>query len=100
MVEYDPVDTELVLLTPESEGICQQGSHEYRVWDAIKTRGKLPVKELPVSRFFNLGTHDQAPRSMAVSTIATSVHATSDLQALRESLVLTLPKLARALRSD
>jgi phenylalanyl-tRNA synthetase alpha chain len=48
MIVYETIDTELVLLTPESEGICANGSHEYRVWDAVKSKGKVTIKELPV----------------------------------------------------
>jgi len=48
MVEYDTSTTDQVALTQEAETICQEGSHEYKVWDAIKTKGKLTIKELLV----------------------------------------------------
>jgi phenylalanyl-tRNA synthetase alpha chain len=48
MVEYDTKDTELVLLTTEGKTICDEGSHEYKVWDAVRRKGKLSIKELPV----------------------------------------------------
>jgi phenylalanyl-tRNA synthetase alpha chain len=48
MVEYDTKDTELVLLTTEGKMICDEGSHEYKVWDAVRRKGKLSIKELPV----------------------------------------------------
>jgi phenylalanyl-tRNA synthetase alpha chain len=49
MVEYDTQEKEIVLLTEESERICEEGSHEYKVWDAVRRKGKLSIKELPVS---------------------------------------------------
>lgn len=49
MVEYQTKDAERVLLTPESEGIVEHGSHEFKVWKAIKEAGKIPIKELPAS---------------------------------------------------
>jgi phenylalanyl-tRNA synthetase alpha chain len=50
MVVYDTKDTEVLLLTKEAEDICDKGSHEYRVWDAVRQRGKVPIKQLAVSR--------------------------------------------------
>ncbi|KAF2669248.1 hypothetical protein BT63DRAFT_446901 [Microthyrium microscopicum] len=47
MVEYDTKDSEIVILTPEAEGICEQGSHEYKVWDAVRKQGKVEIAELP-----------------------------------------------------
>lgn len=49
MVEYKPIDTEIVLLTPEGQSICDEGSHEWKVWDAIKRQGKIEMKDLIVS---------------------------------------------------
>ncbi|KAF1981911.1 phenylalanyl-tRNA synthetase-like protein alpha chain [Aulographum hederae CBS 113979] len=46
MVEYTTQDSEHVLLTPEAEGICKDGSHEYKVWAAVKKNGRVAVKEL------------------------------------------------------
>lgn len=48
MVEYKSINTDKVALTPEAEGIVEQGSHEFRVWKAIKERGSVTMKELPV----------------------------------------------------
>lgn len=48
MLTYDTNDTEQVLLTGEGQTICDEGSHEYKVWDAVQQKGKLPLKELPV----------------------------------------------------
>jgi hypothetical protein len=48
MVLYETNDTELVLLTQEALTICEDGSHEYKVWDAVKRLGKIAVKDLPV----------------------------------------------------
>lgn len=49
MVTYETKDTEQVLLTPEAQGICDEGSHEYKVWDAVRKNGKIEIKELAVS---------------------------------------------------
>lgn len=49
MVEYKNIDTELVLLTAEGQQICDEGSHEWKVWNAVKTKGKLEMKDLTVS---------------------------------------------------
>jgi len=48
MIEYDTKEKEIVLLTPESEQICAEGSHEYKVWDAVRRKGRIAIKELPV----------------------------------------------------
>jgi phenylalanyl-tRNA synthetase alpha chain len=55
MVEYDTKEKEVVLLTEESERICDEGSHEYKVWDAVRRKGKISIKELPVSIMFPIG---------------------------------------------
>ncbi|USP76234.1 Phenylalanine--tRNA ligase alpha subunit [Curvularia clavata] len=47
MVEYKSLDSEKVLLTPESEGIVAEGSHEFKVWKLVKDRGSVPIAELP-----------------------------------------------------
>lgn len=46
MVAYNTIDNELVLLTPEGQEICENGSHEYKVWKAIKDHGKLELPAL------------------------------------------------------
>jgi len=38
MVEFEKRDKELVLLTKEGETICNEGSHEYKVWDVVKKK--------------------------------------------------------------
>lgn len=48
MLLYETQDSEKVLLTSEGQSICDEGSHEYKVWDAVQQKGKLPLKELPV----------------------------------------------------
>ena len=48
MVEYKTNDAEQAELTPEAESIVADGSHEFRVWAAVKEAGKIPIKELPV----------------------------------------------------
>ncbi|KAF2151727.1 hypothetical protein K461DRAFT_226959 [Myriangium duriaei CBS 260.36] len=46
MVAYDTQDREKVVLTAEGQAIRDQGSHEYKVWDAVHKKGKMPLKEL------------------------------------------------------
>lgn len=48
MLVYDTRDSEKVVLTPEGQTICDEGSHEYKVWEIVQQKGKLPLKELPV----------------------------------------------------
>lgn len=48
MVEYKAMDSEKVGLTPESEGIVENGSHEFKVWKAVKEAGSILIKDLPV----------------------------------------------------
>lgn len=48
MVTYETNDSEQAILTPEAEAIVAEGSHEFKVWDAVKKAGKIPIKELPV----------------------------------------------------
>ena len=50
MVEYETKDEEQALLTSEAEAIVADGSHEFKVWDAVRQAGKIPIKELPVGR--------------------------------------------------
>lgn len=48
MVEYEKLDTEEVHLTPEGEGIAENGSHEARVFEAVKSATEgLKLKDLP-----------------------------------------------------
>ena len=51
MLVYETQETEQVLLTKEGQMIHDEGSHEYKVWDAVQQKGKLPLKELPVGAF-------------------------------------------------
>ncbi|KAF2196077.1 hypothetical protein GQ43DRAFT_476644 [Delitschia confertaspora ATCC 74209] len=46
MVQYETSDREDVILTKEAQTIVEEGSHEFKVWDAVKKNGGLPVKEL------------------------------------------------------
>jgi phenylalanyl-tRNA synthetase alpha chain len=48
MVEYKSLNSDRVALTPESQDIVERGSHEFRVWKAIKEAGNVSIKELPV----------------------------------------------------
>ncbi|KAF2767844.1 hypothetical protein EJ03DRAFT_328863 [Teratosphaeria nubilosa] len=45
MVGYDTLDKEEVVLTQEGQQIVDEGSHEYKVWDAVKKAGKLSLKD-------------------------------------------------------
>ncbi|ERF70038.1 hypothetical protein EPUS_03590 [Endocarpon pusillum Z07020] len=48
MVEYEKLDTEEVHLTPEGEGIAENGSHEARVFEAVRSALEgLKIKDLP-----------------------------------------------------
>ena len=49
MVEYKSIDAEIVLLTAEGQSICDEGSHEWKVWNAVKSKGKIEMKDLQVS---------------------------------------------------
>jgi hypothetical protein len=55
MIEFDALDTEVVLLTKEAEDICDKGSHEFRVWDLVRQRGRVPIKQLTVRPFLAAG---------------------------------------------
>lgn len=48
MITYETEEKEEVQLTAEGQQICNEGSHEYKVWEAVKAKGELPLKELPV----------------------------------------------------
>lgn len=48
MVTYTTQDQEQVLLTDEGKEICAAGSHEFKVWDAVRKAGKIDMKELAV----------------------------------------------------
>ncbi|KAF1816699.1 hypothetical protein P152DRAFT_454921 [Eremomyces bilateralis CBS 781.70] len=47
MVQYDTNDTELVFLTDEARTICAEGSPEFKVWEAVRRKGKITIKDLP-----------------------------------------------------
>ncbi|SMY18795.1 unnamed protein product [Zymoseptoria tritici ST99CH_1A5] len=49
MVGYDTNDTEQVILTGEGQQICDEGSHEYKVWEAVKKAGRLGLKDPALS---------------------------------------------------
>lgn len=48
MVTYQTSDSEQAVLTKEGQTICDEGSHEWKVWDVVKRNGKVAIKELPV----------------------------------------------------
>lgn len=48
MVVYKSLDREVVGLTKEAEGIVEEGSHEFKVWKAVRDAGRVAIKELPV----------------------------------------------------
>nr|POE68865.1 phenylalanine--trna ligase alpha subunit [Quercus suber] len=45
MLTYDTNDNEEVVLTSEGQQICDEGSHEWKVWDAVKMSGRLSLKD-------------------------------------------------------
>lgn len=45
MVAYDTNDSEEVVLTTEGQQICDEGSHEWKVWDIVKKSGRLSLKD-------------------------------------------------------
>lgn len=49
MVVYETNDQEQVILSKEGEQIANEGSHEFKVWEAVKRRGQVTIKELQVS---------------------------------------------------
>lgn len=50
MIEYKPVEREEAVLTPEAEGIVENGSHEAKVFEAVRQAvDGLKISELPVS---------------------------------------------------
>lgn len=48
MIQYETHDTEEVVLTAEGQQIVDEGSHEYKVWDAVRKAGKLSLKDQTV----------------------------------------------------
>ena len=57
MVEYTTQDSEVVALTEEGQQICNEGSHEYKVWDAVRKSGRLSLKDPAVRSLLNNGHH-------------------------------------------
>jgi phenylalanyl-tRNA synthetase alpha chain len=48
LIEYQQIDREEAILTPEAEGIVKNGSHEARVFEAVRSaKGGLKIKDLP-----------------------------------------------------
>lgn len=51
IVIYKQIDREEALLTPEAEGIAAQGSHEAKVFEAVRQAVEgLKIADLPVRR--------------------------------------------------
>ena len=48
MIVYETSEREIAILTDEARTIVAEGSHEFKVWHAVKRNGSLPLKELPV----------------------------------------------------
>ena len=49
MVTYEAIDQEIAILTPEAEGIAANGSHEAKVFEAVRNAIEgLRIAELPV----------------------------------------------------
>ncbi|QDS70049.1 hypothetical protein FKW77_004141 [Venturia effusa] len=56
MITYETLNSENVVLEKEGQSICDNGSHEFIVWRAVKEAGKIAIKELgtvagPSSKF-------------------------------------------------
>jgi phenylalanyl-tRNA synthetase alpha chain len=49
MVAYKQITEDHVVLDKEGQTICDEGSPEYRVWDTVRSKGKVGIKELAVS---------------------------------------------------
>lgn len=49
MIQYSQHDSQKVLLTEEGRQIAEEGSHEFKVWDAVRKAGKLDIKDLMVN---------------------------------------------------
>ena len=48
LIEYQQIDREEAILTPEAEGIVKNGSHEARVFEAVRSaKDGLKIKDLP-----------------------------------------------------
>jgi phenylalanyl-tRNA synthetase alpha chain len=48
LIEYQQLDREEAILTPEAEGIVKNGSHEARVFEAVRSAKEgLQIKDLP-----------------------------------------------------
>lgn len=45
MVEYETNDTEEVVLTREGQLIVDEGSHEFKVWEAVRRAGRMSLKD-------------------------------------------------------
>ena len=50
---HDQVEKKLLYpyaadVSPEAEDIVQNGSHEFKVWKAVKAAGTIAIKDLPV----------------------------------------------------
>jgi phenylalanyl-tRNA synthetase alpha chain len=47
MIEYDQKASERAVLEPEGQQIAERGSHEFLVYQAVRSSGKILLKELP-----------------------------------------------------
>jgi phenylalanyl-tRNA synthetase alpha chain len=58
MVDYKTDQREHPVLDKEGQMICDEGSPEYRVWDVVRTKGRVGIKELAVcyERRFKFGS--------------------------------------------
>ncbi|KAF2430379.1 hypothetical protein EJ08DRAFT_589246 [Tothia fuscella] len=46
MVEYEQITADAVVLEKEGQSIVDEGSPEYKVWDAIRSKGRMGVKDV------------------------------------------------------
>jgi phenylalanyl-tRNA synthetase alpha chain len=51
MVEYQQLSDEIVVLLEEGQEIVDEGSPEFRVWNLIREKGRVGIKELGVRDF-------------------------------------------------
>lgn len=55
MVVYETIDREEAVLTPEAEGIAKEGSHEAKVFEAVRQAVEgLKIGDLPVRLYHEL----------------------------------------------
>jgi phenylalanyl-tRNA synthetase alpha chain len=54
MIEYQQLTDEVVVLLEEGQEIVDEGSPEFRVWDLIRQKGRMGIKDVGVRGFASL----------------------------------------------